>query len=122
MNSSRHLLFGVHFSPHQRNIISIQTSEETNHEIKTDGYTFSLVFDIDVKNPYQQFLIFLMNTFSEAAVRICSSKYKIGALKNFAIFRIKKTLQPRRFPVNIAKFFKNSFFIECLRWLVLHLF
>ena len=32
---------------------------------------------------------------------------------------LKKRLQHRCFPVNIAKIFKNSFFIEHLRWLLL---
>ena len=32
---------------------------------------------------------------------------------------IKKKLQHRCFPVNIAKFFKDSFFIEHIRWLLL---
>ena len=48
-----------------------QTSEETNHEIKSKRYIFSLVSDIDVKKscflcgvkiPYQQFLTFLSFT------------------------------------------------------------
>ena len=44
--------------------------------------------------------------------------FKIGVLKNFAIFRGKhvswsvflQKLQVCNFPVNIAKFFRNSFF------------
>ena len=42
---------------------------ETNHEIKTNIFT-------KVKISYEQFLVFLsfMNTFSEAALRRCSSK------------------------------------------------
>ena len=39
--------------------------------------------------------------------------FEIGALKNFAIFQIKKRLQNRYFPVrpvNIAKFLKEQHF------------
>ena len=66
--------------------------------------------------------------------------FKISALKNFAIFTrkhlfwslffnkvadlkvcnfIKKRLQHRRFPVNIARFSRTAFFTEHLRWLLL---
>ena len=44
---------------------------------------------------------------------------KVAGLKacNF----IKKRLQHRCFPVNIAKFLRTSFFTEYLRWLLLHI-
>ena len=56
--------------------------------------------------------------------------FKIGALKNFAIFTgehlywslllIKlQRLQHRCYPVNIAQFSKTAFFIEHLQWLLL---
>ena len=65
--------------------------------------------------------------------------FKIGVLKNFAIFTgkylfwsvfnknvgleacnfIKKRLQDRCFPVNTAKFSRTHFFTEHLRWLFL---
>ena len=57
--------------------------------------------------------------------------FKIGALKNFAIFTGKylcwslfltKLQGFRCFPVNIAKIFKSSFFIEHLRCLLLQMF
>ena len=57
--------------------------------------------------------------------------FKIGALKNFAIFTGKylcwslfltKLQGFRCFPVNIAKIFKSSFFIEHLRCLLLQIF
>ena len=35
--------------------------------------------------------------------------FKIGPPKNFAIFRFKKRRQYRRFPVNMAKFFRADF-------------
>ena len=62
--------------------------------------------------------------------------FKIGVLRNFAIFTgkqlcwslfliklqtfIKKRLQHRCFPVNIAKFLRTLFFIAHLRWLLLN--
>ena len=76
----------------------------------------------------------------EVVVRRCSSKVFIGVVKNFAIFTgkqlrwsfffnkivgmkdcnfIKKTLQHRYFPMNIANFLQNGFFIEHLWWLLL---
>ena len=76
--------------------------------------------------------------------RNCRSSYsqifiKISVLKNFAIFRgkdlcrspfsrklqvlnpasLKRRLQHRCFPVNIAKFLRTAFFIEQLWWLLL---
>ena len=48
--------------------------------------------------------------------------FKIGILKNLKAFNfIKKRPQHRCFPVNIAKFLRTAFFIEHLRWLLLHL-
>ena len=44
--------------------------------------------------------------------------FKMGALKDFAIFRIKKETQTC-FSVNLL-FFNNRFFIEHLRWLLLY--
>ena len=58
--------------------------------------------------------------------------FKVGALKNFAMFRgkhlcwspllinfIKKELQHRCFPVSISNFLRTAFFIEHLPWLFL---
>ena len=59
--------------------------------------------------------------------------FKIGLLKNFAIFTgkqlgwrrgltrnfIKKRLQHRRFPKNVAKFLRTAFLAELLWWLLL---
>ena len=48
--------------------------------------------------------------------------FKIGVLKNLKAFNFtKKRPQHRCFPVNIAKFLRTAFFIENLRWLLLHL-
>ena len=57
--------------------------------------------------------------------------FKIGALKNFAVFTGKhlcwnlflmKLQAFRCFPVNIAKFLTTAFFIDHLRWLLLQMF
>ena len=61
-----------------------------------------------VKIPYQQFLTFL--SFMNIVRSSLSQMYfKIGAQKFFAIFRIKKSLQHRCFPVSIAKFLRTVF-------------
>ena len=54
--------------------------------------------------------------------------FKISVLKNFATvkheclslfqIKLKKRLQHRCFPVNIAEFLRTTFFIENLRWLL----
>ena len=53
--------------------------------------------------------------------------FKIGVLKNFAIFSdlqpsnfIKERIRHRIFPVNNAKFLRKHFFSEHLRWLLLY--
>ena len=58
--------------------------------------------------PSQQFLIFLsfMNIFRSSRLQMF---FKIGALKNFAIFRIKNSLHHRCFPVNMAKSLRRAF-------------
>ena len=73
----------------------VQTSKETNYEIKTKIYIYIFTFsDIDaekscflcrVKIPYQQVLVFLsfMDIFRS---RRSQMFFKIGTLKNFAIF------------------------------------
>ena len=53
----------------------------------------------------------------------CSQMFfKIGILKNFAIFTGKHLclrLKHRCFPVNVAKFLRTAFFIEHIWWLLL---
>ena len=68
-------------------------------------------FESRIKTPYQQFLIFLsfMNAFSKAAVCKCSSKYVLLKLGTLTMFRIKKRVKHRCFPVNIAKFLRTGF-------------
>ena len=79
----------------------------------------------------QTYLIYLCTSRSSR-----SQIFKIGVLKNFAIFTgnnfaiytiflhncnfIKKRLQRRCFPVIIAKFLRTVFFIEYLWWLLLY--
>ena len=88
INSSRHLfVWGLFHFTSKKYFISIQTSNETNHEIETkEIYIYTcfwywcwkimLFFWCRVKIPYEQFLIFLsfMIKFSEAAICSCSSK------------------------------------------------
>ena len=53
--------------------------------------------------------------------------FKMGVLKNFAIFRGKHLrwslflikLQVYNFPVNIPKFLRKAFLMKHLRWLIL---
>ena len=62
-----------------------------------------------VKTPYQQFLTFLilmMNIFRSSHLQMF---FNIGALKNFKILWIKKSLQFRCFLVNIAKCLRTAF-------------
>ena len=86
----------------------MQTPKETSHEIKRKIYTFPLVFDNDVeKSCVFHVELKLLNTifnFSQFHKHIFRSSglqmfFKIGAVKDFTIFRIKKTLQHRYFPV-----------------------
>ena len=85
---------------------------------KKEKYIFHLFLvlmlkDLDflcgVKIPCQQFLVFLgfMNIFWSSRSWMF---FIIGALKNFALFWIKKTLQHRCFPVSIVKFLRTGYF------------
>ena len=64
-----------------------------------------------VKIPYQQLLIFLsfMNIFRNSRLQMF---FNLGAIENYTIFLIKKRLQHRCFPVNIAKIFRRAFFTK----------
>ena len=72
------------------------------------------VFLYRFKIHYQKFLMFLsfiivtgfMNIFGSSRSQVL---FKISALKNFAIFWIKKRFQHRCFSVNIAKLLKTAF-------------
>ena len=96
----------------------MQTTKETNHEIKTKRYTFSLVSDTDVKKScfFYADLKSLINSFnfSQFHEHIFRNSrlqmfFKIGVLKNIAIFGIKKRLRRRFFSVNIAKILRTDF-------------
>ena len=83
------------------------------------------------------FFLHLINREKNTITRSSRSKmfFKIGVLKNYVIFTgkhlcwslkvcnfTKQRLQHWCFPVNIAKFLRKPFFIELLRWLLLHYF
>ena len=111
-------MFGVYFSPHQRNIYvnTISIEHQRNYKTKTKRYTFSLNFDTDVEKscflcrvniPYQQFSTFLsfMNIFR------CSFKifFKAGALQkllNYYLLFLKKCPW---YEILINFFFTTSF-------------
>ena len=64
-------------------------------------------YSIELKSLINNFqLLSFMNIFRSSRLQMF---FKISALKNFAIFWIKKSLQHRCFPVNIAKFLKTAF-------------
>ena len=109
ISSSRYLLFGY---LSQKYYIWIQTPKGTNHEIKTSIFTcffheiktniFTCFFIIKLKIPYEQSLFL----FHEHFFRSSRSQmfFKIGALKDFAIFWIKKRLQQRCFSASLLIF------------------
>ena len=94
INSNRYLVFRVYFSPCQRNIVRewIKTSRETNHEMKAN--IFTCFWHWCWKN-------WVMNNFYKQILRsnCLQMFFKISALKNFAILRIKMRLQHRCFRV-----------------------
>ena len=102
INSSRYLVFRVYFSPCQRNIVCewIQTSRETNHEIKANIFTCFWYWCW--KNRFLNVKLNLfMNNFYKHFFRSSRLQmfFKINGLKNFTILRMKKRLQHRCFPV-----------------------
>ena len=114
INSSIDVYCLEFISHHIKEILYVNTNSKgsqswnKNKEIFIFTCFWKSCFLCRVKIPYQQFLTFL------SFVKIFRSShsqlfFKIGALKNFAIFWIKKSLQHRRFPVNIAKFLKIDF-------------
>ena len=87
---------------------------ETNYEIKTKRCTFLLVSNTDVKKScffcrakilYQQCLTFLsfMNILRSSHLQMF---FKIGALKNFAIFLIEQS-PTQMFSCKYCKFLQN---------------
>ena len=106
-------------SHHIKEILHVNTNsnrkqswKKQNKEIFIFTYfwywCWKILFLCRVKIPYQQFLTFLslMNIFRSSRLQMF---FKIAALKIFAIFWIKRSLQHRCFPVNIAKFLRTAF-------------
>ena len=114
-------MIGVYFRLHQRNIIrKLQTLKENNHEIKARNKHFylflillfkNLVFYIELKSLIITFC-FHCSQFHEHFQRHSSKMfYKKDALKNFAIFWIKKWLDHSVLQQR-----------QLLWWLLLHFF
>ena len=102
VSCSRYLVFRAYLSSWQRNIVCewIQTSQETNHEIKANIFTYFWYWCW--KNRFFNVRLNLfMNNFYKHIFRSSRLQmfFKISALKNFAILRIKKRLQHRCFRV-----------------------
>ena len=98
ISSSRYLLFGY---LSQKYYIWIQTQKGTNHKIKTN--IFLCFFDIKLTIPYEQLFFFLFHIFRSSRSKIF---FKIGALKDFAIFWIKKKLKQRCFSASLLIFWQ----------------
>ena len=99
----------VYFSSHQRNIVC-EYKLHGKPIMKYQSWTCfwywcwkNLFFNVKLK---LLMINFNVSQFHEHIFRSSRSQmfFKIGALKNFAIFWIKKRLQQRYFAVNIAKF------------------
>ena len=132
INSSRYLAFGVYFSLHQRNIAyeyklhgkSVMKQKQYFHLFLKLMLKKPVFVNIKLK-PFMNNLYF--SQFHEYIFRSnCSQMFfKVGGLKNFTIFLIKKRLQSRYFPVrsaNIAKFLKEKLFSRTHQMTVLLFF
>ena len=124
----------------------IQTSWETNHEVKTNIFTCFWYWCW--KNPFFNVKLKLLKNFNfsqfhEHIFRGNRAQmfFKIGVLKRFANFTgkhlcwslflknlqaeglqlHKRRLQHRCFPVKFAKLLRTPFLTEHLRWVLLHL-
>ena len=106
--SSRYLVFGVYYLPHQRNIIVCNYKLYGKSIVKHQSWTCfwywcwkNLFFNVKLK------LLMINFNFSQFHEHIFKSSrsqifFKIGAIKNYAIhtkLRIKKRLQHRCFAV-----------------------
>ena len=118
INSSINIYCLEFISQHIKEILHVNTNSTRNQSWNKNKETYIftcfwywcwkiLFFLCGVKILYQQFLTFLsfMNPFRSSRSQMF---FKISALKNFAIFRTKKSLQHWCFPVNIAKFLKTA--------------
>ena len=73
------------------------------------------IFHVELKSLINNFKCFSISIIVTGFMNISRSSrsqvfFKIGALKNFAIFWIKKRLQHRCFPVNIGQFLRQRFY------------
>ena len=112
INFSKNLLFGVYFSPHQRNILcdyKLQMKPIMKQHFsqiywckKTQFSNVKLKSLWTIFNCFNFMVQFLWRSHSQMF-------FKIGALKNVKIFWIKRRLQHRCFHVNIAKFLRTTF-------------
>ena len=100
----------VFFSPHHRNIVSEDNSKENQSWNKNKHFNlflswnenkhFHLFLSYEVKNSL--WTIFIFSLFHEHIFWSSRSQmfFKIGVLRDFGIFRIKKRLRQRCFSVN----------------------
>ena len=103
------LIFFLEFIYHYiKEILYVNTNSNKNQAWNKNKEIFIFTCFTWVKIPYQKFLTFLSfkNIFRSSRLQMF---IKIGALKNFATFSIKKCLQHRCFPVNIAKVLRTTF-------------
>ena len=105
MSCSRYLVFRAYFSSWQRNIVCewIQTSQETNHEIKANIFTYFWYWHW--KNQFFNgrlnfYIIFFTKTFSWAAVCKCSSKQVLRKISEYSEL---KRLQHSCFLLKVAR-------------------
>ena len=100
--NSRYLFRKLFITTPKKCCMRIQTSWETNHEIKTNIYTCfwywrwkNVFFNVKLKLLINfDFSQFHQHIFRSSRMQMF---FKIGALKNFTILRIKKRLQQRCF-------------------------
>ena len=129
--------FNFHFSCLRYSSTLIHFSAEAcfmdDIYLKFFRYSFMVLLNYLNQFPYFLFLSYfpVLSYFLSLSTTSCLQMFfKIGILKNFAIFTgkylcgsvcnfIGKRFQRRCFPVNIAKFLRTAFFWEHLRWLPL---
>ena len=110
ISSSRYLLFGY---LSQKYYIWIQPPKGTNHEIKAS--IFTCLFHEIKTNIFTWFKVYKVNNslwttfffqFHIFRSNRLQTIFKIGALKDFAIFWIKKKLKQRRFSASLLIFWQ----------------
>ena len=108
-------------SHHIKEILYVNTNSKGNQQSwnkNKEIYIFTccwysrwklLFFYVELKSFYQQYLTFFFSFINIFRSSRSQMFLKIGALKNFEIFWIKKSFQRRCFPANIAKFLRTAF-------------